>query len=749
MRIPIEQQVIAVIFGLTLLLVTIQLVRKHRLREEYALVWMGASIAIFILIVVEPLVGFLARLFAVTYAPTLILVFGILFCMVLLLSQTVTISFQANRIRDLAQAMGMLEWRLRHLERVMASHTAAPVPPAPVQAAPVLSQAMDAMTPPVGQPNGQHSPDGLAGEKTSSDKPTSNTATGRNKPSSDKPSKVLVLGLDGATFDLIKPWAAAGYLPTLKRLMDEGAHGSLRSTTPPMTGPAWTSFATGVNPGKHRLYDWIARDEGEYTFSPVTALDMEAPTLYTLLSDAGRRVCALNVPMTYPPTPVNGVMVSGLPAPSLKVPITYPPNLLNEIMAAVGDYILYPDPGQAYSDAGVDAFLERLYRTTDLRIQTLDYLRSREDWDFAMVVFNGTDTISHAMWKYMDKRHPLHDPAAAQKYGNAIRDYYAYLDGKLAHYVDELPDDTTLVVMSDHGFGPFHKFIHVNNWLLQEGFMTVNPGLRTGLKRAMFRQGFSPMNVYDTLMRLGLGALKREVVRGQGQGLLKTLFLSFEDIDWSRTQAYSLGNVGQVYLNVVGREPQGCVHPGEEYERVREEIIAKLQTLRDPETGDLVVESIYRREELYSGDFLDKAPDIVFLPRRLEYFGFGEYEFGSHKIIESMRRGISGTHRMNGIFMAYGAAIQPGTVVEDACLYDLAPTILHLMNEPVAEHMDGRVLSEVFVPDVASAMAQRRATRSQNGNESGSSGASAGGEVLSAEDKKLLAERLRNLGYVG
>ena len=749
MRIPIEQQVIAVIFGLTLLLVTIQLVRKHRLREEYALVWMGASIAIFILIVVEPLVGFLARLFAVTYAPTLILVFGILFCMVLLLSQTVTISFQANRIRDLAQAMGMLEWRLRHLERVMASHTAAPVPPAPVQAAPVLSQAMDAMTPPVGQPNGQHSPDGLAGEKTSGDKPTSNTATGRNKPSSDKPSKVLVLGLDGATFDLIKPWAAAGYLPTLKRLMDEGAHGSLRSTTPPMTGPAWTSFATGVNPGKHRLYDWIARDEGEYTFSPVTALDMEAPTLYTLLSDAGRRVCALNVPMTYPPTPVNGVMVSGLPAPSLKVPITYPPNLLNEIMAAVGDYILYPDPGQAYSDAGVDAFLERLYRTTDLRIQTLDYLRSREDWDFAMVVFNGTDTISHAMWKYMDKRHPLHDPAAAQKYGNAIRDYYAYLDGKLAHYVDELPDDTTLVVMSDHGFGPFHKFIHVNNWLLQEGFMTVNPGLRTGLKRAMFRQGFSPMNVYDTLMRLGLGALKREVVRGQGQGLLKTLFLSFEDIDWSRTQAYSLGNVGQVYLNVVGREPQGCVHPGEEYERVREEIIAKLQTLRDPETGDLVVESIYRREELYSGDFLDKAPDIVFLPRRLEYFGFGEYEFGSHKIIESMRRGISGTHRMNGIFMAYGAAIQPGTVVEDACLYDLAPTILHLMNEPVAEHMDGRVLSEVFVPDVASAMAQRRATRSQNGNESGSSGASAGGEVLSVEDKKLLAERLRNLGYVG
>ncbi len=565
-----------------------------------------------------------------------------------------------------------------------------------------------------------------------------------NPTPTDQPNKVVVLGLDGATFDLIKPWAAAGYLPTLKRLMEEGAHGSLRSTTPPMTGPAWTSFATGVNPGKHRLYDWIARDEGRYTFSPVTALDMEAPTLYTLLSEAGRRVCALNVPMTYPPTPVNGVMVSGLPAPSTKVQITYPANLYHEILENVGDYILYPDPGQAYSEAGVDAFLARLYRTTDLRVQTLDYLRSREAWDFAMVVFNGTDTIAHAMWKYMDKTHPLHDPAAALKYGNAIRDYYAYLDGKLAKYVDTLPDDTTLIVMSDHGFGPFHKFIHVNNWLLQEGLMATNRGPLTGLKRMMFRQGFSPMNVYDTMMRFGLGALKREVVRGQGQGLLKTLFLSFEDIDWRRTQAYSLGNVGQIYLNVAGREPQGCVQPGAEYERVREAIIAKLQTLRDPDTGELVVESIHRREELYAGEHLEKAPDIVFLPRRLEYFGFGEYEFGSHKIIEPMRRGISGTHRMNGIFMAYGAAIQPGAQVENASLYDLAPTILRLMNEPVVEHMDGRVLHEVLAPNVAAALVERRAARSRGPVDS-----SFGPEGMSAEDKKVLADRLRSLGYVG
>lgn len=744
MQIPIEQQVIGLLFGLSLLLVTIQLIRKHRLREEYSLIWLGASLAIFILIVVEPLVGILARIFAVTYAPTLILVFGILFCVVLLLSQTVTISFQANRIRDLAQNVGILEWRLRHVERALATHAATQTQ---MTANPTLLPASSLTAPSTPMPSIMPTITENSSDPATNAVPVAPAVVSSNRANGDTPNKVLVLGLDGATFELIKPWAAAGYLPTLKKLMEQGAHGSLRSTTPPMTGPAWTSFATGVNPGKHRLYDWIARDEGSYTFSPVTALDMEAPTLYTLLSEAGRRVCALNVPMTYPPTPVNGVLVSGLPAPSTKVQITYPPNLYQEILENVGDYILYPDPGQAYSEAGVDAFLERLYRTTDLRIQTLDYLRGREAWDFAMVVFNGTDTISHAMWKYMDKTHPLHDPAAALKYGNAIRDYYSYLDGKLAPYVDSLPDDTTLIVMSDHGFGPFHKFIHVNNWLLQEGFMATNKGVLAQVKRTMFTHGFSPMNVYDTMMRVGLGSLKREVVRGQGQGLLKTLFLSFEDIDWSRTQAYSLGNVGQVYINVVGREPQGCVQPGAEYERVRDEIMAKLQTLRDPETGELVVESIYRREDLYSGDHLEKAPDIVFLPRRLEYFGFGEYEFGSHKIIESMRRGISGTHRMNGIFMAYGAAIQPGSVVENASLYDLAPTILRLMNEPVAEHMDGRVLDETFVPDVAAAIAQRRGERSHE--QSDMPGGQYTPESMSAEDKKVLADRLRSLGYVG
>src|SRR5512138_47205 len=179
--------------------------------------------------------------------------------------------------------------------------------------------------------------------------------------------RTLVIGLDGATFDLIKPWAAEGHLPALSHILEQGAHASLESTIPPMTAPAWTSFATATNPGQHRLFDCIVRAPDSYHFSPITALDGTAPTIYTLLSQAGRRVCALNIPMTYPALPVNGVMVAGMPAPNLNSSISYPEGLYEEILQQVGDYILYPDPGRAYSDSGVEDFLRRLYRCTDLR----------------------------------------------------------------------------------------------------------------------------------------------------------------------------------------------------------------------------------------------------------------------------------------------------------------------------------------------------------------------------------------------
>jgi len=716
----LEQQLFAFIISFVLFVATIQLVRTRKLREEYALLWLFASGVILFFSLAHGAIQAVGSLFDASYAPALVLGLGLMFAIGILLSHSVIITSVADQKRDLAQSIALLDWKVRELENRLDGTMALPN----------------------GHQNGNGAIEiGLVGEQ-SSEPPVAadevQPGTGANQ---KPPRKVLVIGLDGATFDLIGPWAAEGSLPNLSRIIEKGAWGRMRSTMPPITGPAWTSFSTGTNPGKHGIYDWVARKDGSYAFIPNTALNCKVPTIYDLLSRAGRRVCAMNVPMTYPPTPVNGVIVSGLPAPSIKNTITYPPSLLTEMQDAVGEYILYPDPGQAYSDAGVESFLKRLYKTGTARIKAFDWLRAREAWDFTMLVFNGTDTVSHAMWKFMDRSHPLFDPSRFDRFGSAIKDYYRFCDDYLGKVIDQLDDDTTLIVMSDHGFGPFHKFIHVNNWLIQRGLMQIKPGVRSQLKAKLFRLGFSPMNVYDVMMRLGLGAFKREVVRGQGQGLLKTLFLSFDDIDWARTKAYSLGNIGQVNINVAGREPFGCVQPGAEYEQLRTEIMGQLMEISDPQTSERVVEAVYRREEIYQGDYLEKGADILFMPRRLEYFGFGEYEFGSSKVVEAMRRGISGTHRMDGIFMAYGRAIQP-TQVSGAQIVDLAPTIMYLMGEAIPDHMDGRILLEAVRPELR--VDEKTGT---GGNWKG--GSSDLDVSFTDEEAELLSERLRNLGYVG
>ena len=222
---------------------------------------------------------------------------------------------------------------------------------------------------------------------------------------------------------------------------------------------------------------------------------------------------------------------------------------------------------------------------------------------------------------------------------------------------------------------------------------------------------------------------------------MKTLFRSLEDVTEPHRRL-PMGNVGQVNVNLAGREPHGCVAPGEEYERVRDDIIARLWQLRDPETGEQVVEAVYRREELYTGEQADRAADIVFIPRRMEYFGFGEYEFGSHRTIDPVRHGISGTHRLDGIFMAIGRGIRPGARIEDARIIDLAPTIMHLMGEPVPAHMDGRVLeaaiSEGFQPETAPREREEWHREPDDGD-----GSQGGLTRMRAGP----AERLRNPGY--
>ncbi len=549
--------------------------------------------------------------------------------------------------------------------------------------------------------------------------------------------RVFALGLDGATLDLIRPWADEGKLPTFARILKEGSHGRLMSTIPPVTGPAWVSFMTGRNPGKHGVGDFLQRTSGTYRRALVDSSSIRAEPFWVTAGRWGKKVGVLNVPVTYPPYEVNGVLVSGLLTPRSSVRFTYPEGLAQEIEQAVGRYRVNLD--HFYTKGNADRFLADVNSLIDQRTRTAEYLMNRYEWDFFMVHYIATDWVQHFLWHCMDRTHPRFDEAEAELYGDAILKVYQRIDAALGELMSRLDRDTLLLVMSDHGFGPFYKYVYLNNWLLQSRLLSLKKGPSTRLKYLLFRLGLTPSTLYRALARLMLVKVAFKASKKQRYDLLSTFFLSGNDIDWGKTKAYSSGNVGQVFINVKGRESQGVVEPGREYQELREQIISMLGDLTDPETGNQVMEHIYRREEVYSGPYVDQLPDILLLPRNLEYIATGLSEFVSNAVI-APSFAYSGTHRMYGTFMLWGDGVKEGLTAEDAAIIDMAPTILHLLGLPVPRDMDGRVLTGLLDEEFAASRPVRYSDEEQVPGISGTG--------LSEEEAEEVKDRLRSLGYV-
>jgi predicted AlkP superfamily phosphohydrolase/phosphomutase len=248
------------------------------------------------------------------------------------------------------------------------------------------------------------------------------------------------------------------------------------------------------------------------------------------------------------------------------------------------------------------------------------------------------------------------------------------------------------------------------------------------------------MAFYHFLLRIGLGRLKKKARFGQSGSLLKPFFLSFEDVDWGRTKAYSIGSTaGQVYVNLEGREPMGIVRPGDEFDEVRGSIIQELKKLVDGKTGEPVVDEIYRKEDLYSGAHLREAPDLVFLPRNLETAAFGEYEFASQRVLDPSW-GVSGSHRMDGLLMMKGQRIRQGAEIEGAAIIDLAPSILYLLGLPVPDGADGKVLEKALLPETLAESPIRFVEEAGIGFQPE--------EVYDETEEEELKERLRSLNYL-
>jgi predicted AlkP superfamily phosphohydrolase/phosphomutase len=506
--------------------------------------------------------------------------------------------------------------------------------------------------------------------------------------------RVLVIGLDGATFDVLGPWIEAGELPNLQRIMRDGAWGSLNTTLPPISSSSWSSFVTGVNPGKHGLVDFVYPSTDSYKVTMVNATSRQARSLWNWLNDSGKRAGLLGIPTTYPTEPVDGFMVSGFLSPGPDSDWAYPRELKDELLGALGEFKLVPDE-RFRSSRRLDRFIDDLTASVENRTQAALYLMRNKPWDLFTVVYWDTDMIQHDVWRLLDPSHPRHDSREADAHREKILEFHRKVDADVGRLCAEAGDNTLVMVMSDHGFGPVHSFFLTNNWLASLGLLHFKRRPATVLKHLLFKLGYTPLRMFRIAKALGLGQLRKQVRFQQRAGLVNRLFLSFDDVDWSRTQALSIGSFGQIYINLKGVRPQGIVHPGREYEDLVSLITSKAASLRDPLSGLPLVERVYRREELYRGPYMRRMPDLIIQPRDWEYMAFGHADFGSNKLVEPIT-GLSGHHRLDGIMIMAGPGVKPGVRIDEASILDLAPTILQVLGTPVPREMDGRVLTEAF-----------------------------------------------------
>lgn len=554
--------------------------------------------------------------------------------------------------------------------------------------------------------------------------------------------RVFVIGLDGATFDLILPWVKEGRLPSLSYLMENGVYGELRSTVPILTPPAWSSFMTGKNPGKHGIIGFFTRENGSYVVKVMNSTHMSAKEMWTILSENGKKVGLLNVPLTYPPKRVNGFMITGMMTPPESENFTYPPLLKEEVKKVVGETTL--DPLFTYLERE-EVFINEVFSSTEKLAKISLFLIEKHEPDLFVVVFNGTDYIQHRFWKYMDPKHPEYKTEKAMKFRKRIIRYYERIDEILGNFLKMADVRTTVIVMSDHGAGPLHKYIHVNSWLIQTALLKLKKRRITKIRRFLYRVGFNPEKIFNALLSirlLGNVRIKTNRTNTKLRSILNKLFMSFSDADWPNTKAYSIGS-GLIYINLKGREPLGAVNPGQEYEKLRKQIAAHLYRLKDPETGEFVIEKVYRKEEIYTGPHMNAFPDIVFIPKP-GYMTFEEYEFAASSVI-TRTKAISATHRLNGILLMKGPGIRRGIYLKNANIMDLAPTILHVLGLPVPTDMDGRVLDEALTASHLRSNPIRYAEEAKDGTQLLLTKEA---EVYSSEDEEEIKSRLRGLGYI-
>jgi len=453
--------------------------------------------------------------------------------------------------------------------------------------------------------------------------------------------KLIVLGLDCATPQLIfGEWR--DHLPNLKGLMERGFYGKLRSTIPPITVPAWTSMMTSQDPGMLGFYGF--RNRKSYGYEDLyfaNANYVKAKTVWNYLSRHRMSSMVFAVPQTYPPKPLNGMMVGCFLTPNKEVQYTYPDEIKGELdMVANGDYII---DVENFRTELKDELLQQVYQMTERRFKAFRHFLKKDFYHFAMVVEMGIDRIHHGFWRFFDKGHRLYEPG--NKYEEVIFKYYQALDKEVGRVLDMLSEDTSVMVVSDHGAKRMEGAICINEWLQREGYLTLKdkPSSQTRLRMDM--------------------------------------------IDWEKTKVWGEGGYYcRIFFNVRGREPQGAIPP-QEYESFREEVKAKLEALEDEE-GRCINTKVFLPEETYR-QCKNIPPDLVVYLGNLDWRSAGSVGIGSVYLYENDTGPDDANHAEDGILIWDVPRREIRAEQEVYSIYDIAPSILRYFEIEIPPEMIG------------------------------------------------------------
>lgn len=463
-----------------------------------------------------------------------------------------------------------------------------------------------------------------------------------------KNPRVLVLGLDCASPDLIFNQFKAE-LPTFTRLAAEGTWGELASSIPCITIPAWASMLSSRDPGVLGVYGFRNRADHSYD-NMVTANGsaIKVKRVWDYLSDAGKQSVVLGVPQTYPPRPLNGHMVTDFLTPGTESAFTYPAIFKQEVLNVVPNY---PFDVKGFRTDKKAALLKQLINMTEAQFKLVRHSIQNKPWDFFMYVNIGVDRMHHGFWRFHDPQHRLYEPG--NPFENAIRDYYKMMDTFAAELLTLAGEDVIVLVVSDHGVSRMDGGICVNEWLVQNGWLTIRDYPAASAEQKLTK-------------------------------------IEDADIDWSKTRAWSSGGYyGRVFLNVEGREPQGLV-PVAQYEQVREELAAALRSIPGSQ-GEPLNTQVFKPEDIYQ-KVEGVAPDLMVYFGDLHWRSVGTLGHGKHYTFENDTGPDDANHAINGMFILYEPGKKGAGKVSGHQLMDIAPTLLDRMQQPIPPEMQGRVI---------------------------------------------------------